>query len=123
MKGRHTVNSIFFDPTQGLPGPGAYESNKASDNKLGKVFSSRQKSPGSAVINLSGKKLDDSEIRNKAYVPGPGSYKAASSLNSTGQNFFRNFRSSGAPVFGRSDRRIDMETSATRKITPGPGSY
>ena len=74
-------------------------------------------------MNLSGKKIDDSAIRYKKDVPGPGTYKATSSLNATGQNFLRNFKSSGAPVFGRSDRRIDMETSATRKITPGPGSY
>lgn len=74
-------------------------------------------------MNTSGAKLDDSVIRYKKDIPGPGSYKAASSLNATGQNFLRNFKSSGAPVFGRSDRKIDMETSATRKITPGPGTY
>ena len=69
----HTAyQSIYVNPFKSNPGPGAYESTKASDSKNGFTLSAKYKSYGGAVISKNSRRFENYNERVAKYIPGPG---------------------------------------------------
>ncbi len=103
---------VFFDPCKNNPGPGAYESLKAIENRNGYTTHSRFKSPGATIFSKPGPRFDDSDMRRAKAVPGPGQYSMSFR---SGKDVESKFKNPGAPLIGKTKRKIELETSETRK--------
>ncbi|CDW73627.1 UNKNOWN [Stylonychia lemnae] len=123
LRPKTNFQSIFNDHRKDNPGPGTYDSNRATESVNGHTVESRYRSPGGTVISKNGPRFDSSPLKRAMQEPGPGQYRHVEAVSNTGNYFIKKFKNSGAPVFSKSRRLVELDVSQTRKITPGPGSY
>ncbi len=115
LRPKTSQDTSFQNYTKFVPGPGAYNLDASNNNQKGYVVNSKYKSAGGVVISRSGKRFDNTRIRNSMQIPGPANYQPKLELNNKGQYTFYKFKNSGAPVFPKSVRSTNLDNSVTRK--------
>ena len=102
------------------PGPGAYDTKPAINEKGSYFLSKFRNSPGITISPSKSSRFIDPSQNNKL-TPGPGLYSPQGGFSKDGSYFVSKFKSSMC----RTHYHFDRSTLALgeKKGTPGPGSY